>query len=97
MFRLTYVGNANYKHSRREVGLVAKKKKNKERSKNVRGIDRLKFETAEQLGLSDDLRDPDELTVREAGKVGGAMVRKLVKKGKQAIAKETSRKPDRNL
>lgn len=96
MFRLTHVGNANYKHTRREVGLVAKKK-NKERSKNVREIDRLKFETAEQLGLSDDLKDPDELTVREAGKVGGAMVRKLVRKGKQAIAKEASRRPERNL
>ncbi|NLA06559.1 MAG: small, acid-soluble spore protein, alpha/beta type [Firmicutes bacterium] len=97
MFRLTHVGNANHKHTRREVGLVAKKKKNKERQKAVRDMDRLKFETAEQLGLSDDLRDPDELTVREAGKVGGAMVRKLVKKGKQAIAKETSRRPEKNL
>ena len=97
MFRLTHVGNANHKHSRREVGLVAKKKRSKERQKSVREMDRLKYETAEQLGLGDDLRDPDELTVREAGKVGGAMVRKLVKKGKQAIAKETSRKPDRNL
>ena len=76
---------------------MAKKKKNKERSKAVREIDRLKFETAEQLGLSDDLRDPDELTVREGGKVGGAMVRKLVKKGKRAIAKEASRRPEDNL
>ncbi len=97
MFRLTHVGNANYKYTRREVGLVAKRKKNKERSKSVKEMDRLKFETAEQLGLSDDLRDPDELTVREAGKVGGAMVRKLVRKGKQAIAKEASRRPERNL
>ena len=97
MFRLTHVGNANYKQSRREVGRVAKKKKNKERSRTVREVDRLKFETAEELGLSDDLRDPDELTVREAGKVGGQMVKKLVKKGKQAIAKETSRRPEKNL
>lgn len=97
MFRLTHVGNANYKHSRREVGLVAKKKRSKERQKAAREMDRLKYETAEQLGLSDDLRDPDELTVREAGKVGGTMVRKLVKKGKQAMAKEASRKPERNL
>jgi len=79
------------------VGLVAKKKKSKPRQKSSREMERLKYETAEELGLSSDLSNPDELTVREAGKVGGAMVKKLVKKGKQAMAKERSKKPEHNL
>lgn len=48
----------------------------------------LKWEVADQLGLADDLQDPDELSVREAGKVGGNMVRRLIERGKQAMAKE---------
>jgi hypothetical protein len=97
MFRFRYVGNANHKRPRRVVGLVAKKKKSKPRQKSPREMERLKYETAEELGLSSDLSNPDELTVREAGKVGGAMVKKLVKKGKQAMAKERSKKPEHNL
>lgn len=51
-------------------------------------LDTLKWEVAEQLGLDDDLQNPDELTVREAGKVGGQMVKRLIDKGKEAIAEE---------
>ena len=97
MFRFRYVGNANHKRPRRVVGLVAKKKKSKPRQKSSREMERLKYETAEELGLSSDLSNPDELTVREAGKVGGDMVKKLVKKGKQAMAKERTKKSEHNL
>lgn len=48
---------------------------------------RLKEEVAEDLGLADDLRDPDELSVREAGKIGGQMVRRLVQAGKESLAR----------
>lgn len=54
--------------------------------------EQLKWQTARELGLDDDLKDPDELTVREAGKIGGNMVKKLVEKGEQALAEE-GRKP----
>ncbi|MGE5574258.1 MAG: small, acid-soluble spore protein, alpha/beta type [Bacteroidota bacterium] len=73
------------------------RKKNNDRLRTLRQVDRLKWETAEQLGLVDDMKDADELSVREAGKVGGQMVRKLVKKGEEAIAKENARKVERNL
>lgn len=53
-----------------------------------RATERLKEEVAEDLGLADDLRDPDQLTVREAGKIGGQMVRRLVEEGKQSLARE---------
>ncbi len=53
----------------------------------------LKEEVAEDLGLADDLRDPDQLTVREAGKIGGQMVRRLVEAGKETLARE--RRPGR--
>lgn len=51
------------------------------------GKEKLKWETAKELGLDDDLAGGgDELTVREAGQIGGNMVKKLIKKGEQEIA-----------
>jgi hypothetical protein len=61
------------------------RRSNKDANKN------LKWETARELGLEDDLANPgDELTVREAGKIGGNMVRKLVKAGKEALEETRS-------
>ncbi|HYH01522.1 MAG TPA: alpha/beta-type small acid-soluble spore protein [Bacillota bacterium] len=49
----------------------------------------MKWETAKELGLDDDLSaGGDELTVREAGKIGGNMVKKLVEKGEEALTNE---------
>lgn len=49
--------------------------------------EKLKWDTARELGLDDDLAaGGDELSVREAGKIGGNMVRKLVAEGKEKIA-----------
>lgn len=63
--------------------------------KNSKAMEKLKQETAADLGLQDDLQNPgDEMTTREAGKLGGNMVKKLVEKGEQAMAEETKR-PDR--
>ncbi|HEX3044929.1 MAG TPA: alpha/beta-type small acid-soluble spore protein [Bacillota bacterium] len=51
--------------------------------------DQLKWDTARELGLDDDLAGGgDELTVREAGKIGGNMVKKLVEAGKEKIIEE---------
>ncbi|HHY99186.1 MAG TPA: small, acid-soluble spore protein, alpha/beta type, partial [Firmicutes bacterium] len=47
------------------------RKKDNDQLREERALDRLKWETAEQLGLADDLQDADELSVREAGKIGG--------------------------
>lgn len=53
------------------------------------GKEKLKWETAKELGLDDDLAaGGDELTVKEAGKIGGNMVKKLVEKGENELAKE---------
>ena len=52
--------------------------------------DELKWETARELGLDDDLaRSGESLSVREAGKIGGQMVKKLIKAGQKALAEET--------
>lgn len=67
-------------------------KKDFDKMRTERQLDRLKWETAVELGLDDDLKDADELSVREAGKIGGNMVRKLVKKGEKALAEEGARK-----
>ncbi|HHY47954.1 MAG TPA: alpha/beta-type small acid-soluble spore protein [Firmicutes bacterium] len=73
------------------------RKKDNDALREGRALDKLKWETAEQLGLTDDLQDADELSVREAGKIGGKMVRRLVKKGEEAIAREGARKARKNL
>jgi len=73
-------------------------KKNNDALRTEDQLDRLKWETAKELGLEDDLANAgEELTVREAGKIGGNMVRKLVKAGEKALAKEGDRKARLNL
>ena len=52
----------------------------------------LKEEVARELGLEDDLADPDRLSVREAGKIGGQMVRRLIREGKRRLS-EGSKAP----
>jgi hypothetical protein len=71
-----------------------KKKKAKKPGKH----EQLKWETARELGLDDDLaKAGDKLTVREAGKIGGQMVKKLIKAGQKALADEKGRAgPDKH-
>jgi hypothetical protein len=65
---------------------MAKKRNNKAN----KAKEKLKWETAKELGLDDDLAGGgDELTTREAGKIGGQMVSKMIKKGKEKIREET--------
>lgn len=73
------------------------RKKDNDDLRSRRQLEKLKWETAQQLGLDDDLKDPDELSVREAGKIGGNMVRKLIKKGEEAIAEEGGRIAQENI
>lgn len=55
------------------------------------GKEKLKWDTARELGLDDDLAaGGDELTVKEAGKIGGNMVKKLVEEGKEKIEEENT-------
>lgn len=73
-------------------------KKDNDQLRTERQLDKLKWETAKELGLDDDLANAgDELTTREAGKIGGNMVRKLVKAGEKALAEEGDRKARLNL
>lgn len=65
--------------------VAAQKRRERFAERRHNGLERLKWETARELGLDDDLQDPDELTVREAGAVGGHMVRKLVKRAEAAM------------
>ncbi|HEY8487175.1 MAG TPA: alpha/beta-type small acid-soluble spore protein [Limnochordales bacterium] len=51
----------------------------------------LKEEVARELGLQDDLADPDRLSVREAGKIGGQMVRRLIREGQRRLAEPPPR------
>ncbi len=70
---------------------VARKRKVENKKKDK--LENLKWEVADELELDDDLaQGGDELTVREAGKIGGNMVKKLVAKGKEVIAEEERNK-----
>jgi hypothetical protein len=55
-----------------------------------RGLDRLKYEVAEDLGLDDDIakRGWGSMTTREVGKIGGNMVRRLVRKAERDLAED---------
>lgn len=50
----------------------------------------LKFEVAEELGLQDDIAERGfaNMTTREVGTLGGHMVRRLVARGRQAMARD---------
>ncbi len=52
-------------------------------------LDRLKYEVADELGLRDDIeqRGWENMTTREVGKIGGNMVRKLVRRGEQDLVR----------
>lgn len=73
-------------------------KKDNDKMRTQNQMDKLKWETAKELGLEDDLSNPgDELTVRETGKIGGNMTKKLVKEGEKALEEEGDRKARLNL
>ena len=60
-----------------------------------KGKEKLKWETARDLGLEDDLAaGGDELSVREAGKIGGNMVKKLIEECKEKLAEDASEKKE---
>ncbi len=44
-------------------------------------LDRLKYEVADELGLTDDIEERGwgEMTTREVGQIGGNMVRKMIR------------------
>lgn len=59
------------------------------KQKNQEPVDKLKWETAGELGLEQDLEQSgDELSVVEAGRIGGNMTRKLVETGERALEEE---------
>ncbi len=68
-----------------------KSEQNKKKKKKKPGPhEELKWETARELGLHDELaKSGKNLSVREAGKLGGQMVKKLIQRGKVAMAEDT--------
>ena len=52
-------------------------------------MDRFKYEVAEELGLRDEIerRGWGEMTTRQAGKIGGNMVRKMIRYAEQGLAR----------
>lgn len=57
--------------------------------KGKRGMEKLKWEVARDLNLDDDLTEGGErLSKSEVGQIGGQMVKKLVKKGKEVLEKK---------
>lgn len=58
------------------------RKKNRRKARH----EQLKWETARELHLEDDLKaGGNALSAREAGRIGGQMVRKLVEAGEKSL------------
>lgn len=73
-------------------------KKNNDRLRTQNQLDKLKWETAKELGLENELSESGgQLSAKEAGRIGGNMTRKLVKAGERALFEEGGRKTVRNL
>ena len=55
-----------------------------------RALDRLKYEVAEDLGLDDDIEEKGwaNMTTRQVGKIGGNMVRRLIKRAERDLAED---------
>ena len=55
-----------------------------------RALDRFKYETAEELGLLDDIQERGwgNMTTREVGAIGGHMVRKLIREAERSLIDE---------
>ncbi|MDI3269650.1 MAG: alpha/beta-type small acid-soluble spore protein [Bacillota bacterium] len=64
----------------------------KERPRSETSLDRLKYEVARELGLDDDIEERgwSRLTTREVGKIGGGMVRKMIRRARR----EWDKNPD---
>lgn len=58
---------------------------NKDRRKEK--YDQLKWETARELQLDGDLLNGKALSARDAGRIGGQMVRKLMEAGEKSLEK----------
>lgn len=56
-------------------------------------LDKLKYEVAAELGLDDDIqrRGWGNMTTREVGKIGGNMVKRMIRFAEQAMAGEGGR------
>lgn len=52
-------------------------------------LDRFKYEVAEELGLRDEIerRGWGEMTTRQVGKIGGNMVRKMVRYAERGLSR----------
>ncbi|WP_018132367.1 alpha/beta-type small acid-soluble spore protein [Effusibacillus pohliae] len=56
-----------------------------------RALDHLKYEVASELGLDDDIQERgwENMTTREVGKIGGNMVRKMIRFAEAEMAKRS--------
>lgn len=55
-------------------------------------LDRLKMETAKELGLTDEIEEKGwgNMTTREVGKIGGNMVKKMIAIAEKEMGKGSS-------
>ncbi|KXG77646.1 Small, acid-soluble spore protein alpha [Fervidicola ferrireducens] len=69
---------------------MSKNKKTAEKSEKE--LEKLKAEVARELNLEDDIkkRGWENLTARETGKIGGHMVKKLMRKAREDMHKKES-------
>ena len=59
-------------------------------------MDRLKMETARELGLDDDIQEIgwENMTTREVGKIGGNMVKKMIQYAESHMQEDLDQKQE---
>ena len=55
------------------------------------GLDRLKFEVASEVGVTLNPGYNGDIAARDAGKIGGNMVKRLITQAEQSLAGTTTR------
>lgn len=48
-------------------------------------LNQFKYEVAQELGLGAKLDNPETLTTKEAGSIGGAMVKKMIERAENNL------------
>lgn len=66
--------------------MAGRKNRQKAVPEAERALNRLKFEVAEQLGIDLNKGYNDDLTSKEAGSVGGQMVKKMIEQAEEQMA-----------
>lgn len=72
---------------------MLKKEKTEAEKQKERELNELKWETARELGLENQLENPKNMSAKDAGRIGGYMSRKLFNRDSRDMVDEAKNTP----